>query len=131
MYYDKSSKNWSQHFLKQAENAKQPPPAPINSFPAMPLDRYAGTYSNQIYGDFLIKEDTKNLVLVTSGKIKQELPLTHWDRDIFILDWPYSGEEPFKVSFMMNPEGLVSKMDIDAFSREGSGDFIKITSDQK
>ncbi|PJD97030.1 MAG: hypothetical protein CK425_04540 [Parachlamydia sp.] len=131
LYYGRNSKNWSQQFLAEAQKTKKIVSAPAAPFPAMPLSHYTGTYSNPIYGNVFIKEDQKNLLLVIPSKVEHNIPLTHWDRDIFSLKWPNLEEPPSKVSFLLNEEGAVSKMDIEVFSEEGSGDFIKIISDHQ
>ncbi len=54
-----------------------------------------------------------------------KLILKHWDRDIFILEWPIVDDSQSKVIFIPDESGKISKMRIEYFAREGSGDFEK------
>lgn len=123
-YFGKPDKNWSQHFLEQSQKAEPKTEAPQNISPPLPLHLYTGTYINPIYGELLVKIENKNLVL-SLGKITQTFTLSHWDRDIFTLEDPFSGELPSKVSFLLNKDGIVSTVQLEFLSKEGAGDFIK------
>lgn len=126
MYYKKPDKNWSQFFLERVEQSKTETAKPRNPYPAMPLFNYTGKYYNPIYGDVEVKEENSSLVLYI-GKNKQNLYMKPWDVDMFTLKWPLVEDNDSKVIFIPNDEGQITKMKVELFSKEGSGDFEKVT----
>ena len=53
-----------------------------------PLADYAGTYSNDLYGDVVVSLDRGNLTLHMSKRFQGEL--RHWDYDTFQVRWDYA-----------------------------------------
>ena len=61
------------------------------------------------------------------GKNQKDFTLKPWDRDIFTTSWPPLDEEAIKIMFLMDENGKVAQMQIDALSEEGSGEFDKLS----
>jgi len=103
---------------------------PAKASPAMPLEKYAGVYNNQVYGTMHIFEKNGGL-FATMGSRKTEMPLQHWNRDIFclqlpVVDAPADGFAYFKV----NPEGRIEGVTLDAFNAGDIGFFDKSAENQ-
>jgi hypothetical protein len=73
----------------------------------LPLDLYAGIYTNALYGDLAVREEDDGLVLEL-GPLPSRLSLRHWDRDVFTYALPPSGEVllgQLGVQFTIGPTG--------------------------
>jgi len=53
--------------------------------PSRPLDAYAGTYTDPLYGDLVVTRDGDKLTLQFAGG--QKADLTHWHYDVFRVTW--------------------------------------------
>ena len=127
LYFAKNGSDWSQFFLKEMlekEKKFQAIRPPESAMPAQPLENYAGTYRNPVFGEVLVEKDDQGLQLVL-GKNKTKMPLKHWSRDTFTLDWPPFQEVPSKVFFYTDGDKPVTKMNAELFSSEGDGIFEK------
>lgn len=125
LYFGKKGTDWSQDFLKMMQEKEKkfkemPPPASF--FPSQPLENYAGTYRNPVFGEVRVETDGKDLKLII-GKNQTKIPLQHWSRDTFTLDWTPFQEETSKVFFYSDGDKPVTKMNAELFSREGDGVF--------
>jgi CubicO group peptidase (beta-lactamase class C family) len=126
LYFNKKDQNWSQKLLEATKLAIKTEMIPQKLSPALPLLLYTGSYHNPIFGNVLVKEENNQLTL-TMGKNKQRFVLQHWDRDIFTSQWPLVEDEKFKILFSSDEKGQIDKMQIDLFTKEGDGNFVKIT----
>lgn len=73
--------------------------------PPLSLDAYTGSYTNRLYGDIAVREESGGLVL-DLGPQPSRLELDHWDRDVFTYPLPPSGEVllgKLGVQFMIGP----------------------------
>jgi len=53
--------------------------------PSRPLDAYAGTYVDPLYGDLVVTRDGDHMTLQFAGG--QKANLTHWHHDVFRVVW--------------------------------------------
>jgi hypothetical protein len=72
----------------------QKPPA--NPAPAAPLASYVGTYHNDYWGTAQITEKDGSLRLALGTKL--DVPLDHWDGDVFSYTWVSENSPPGSVS---------------------------------
>lgn len=121
-YFDKTNQNWIQKLVPETQ--EKPNIKLSNPYPSLLLTDYEGVYGNPIYGKVIVARKDTDLEL-TIGKNKLKLILKHWDRDIFALEWPIVDDSQSKVIFIPDEKGKISKMKIEYFSKEGSGDFEK------
>jgi CubicO group peptidase (beta-lactamase class C family) len=128
LYFDKPNQDWSQFLLKKSKDEQTIIATPVNPHPPLSLSQYAGTYYNPAFGKTEVKIEEDHLVLIL-GKNQQSFVLTHWDRDIFTLQWPVAGEDPSRILFLPDESGKIAKMEIEMLVKEGNGTFDKI--DQK
>ncbi|WP_101952074.1 serine hydrolase [Mycobacterium sp. 3519A] len=72
---------------------KTPPPNPA---PAAPLSAYVGTYRNDYWGPARVTESDGALHLALGTKL--DVPLTHWDGNVFSYTWVSENSPPGTVS---------------------------------
>jgi CubicO group peptidase (beta-lactamase class C family) len=88
--------------------------------PSLPLARYAGTYSDSLYGDVTIQAAGDGLRL-KSGT--QEGRLEHWQYETFRLEWDNRWEGTALITFVIGNDGTPSRIELGgrAFERADKG----------
>lgn len=114
---------------KKVETIEKCQAPPANTEPAMPLSEYAGTYINDVYGKIKVTKKDRNLVL-TMGSKKVEMPMLHWNRDVFcltvpVVDAPADGFASFHIS----PGSKVVGVTLEAFNPGDIGFFERAEQD--
>jgi CubicO group peptidase (beta-lactamase class C family) len=92
-----------------------------NTRTTLPLDQYAGNYTNQMYPDVVVESTDKGLQLTYAGAFKAWLE--HWNYDTFVARWEDVGSydgPPSLVRFAFGTDGKVYKVHVDL---EGSIPF--------
>ncbi len=87
------------------------------SRPSLPLERYAGTYTDAWYGDIRIAFESGRLVMTFSKSPDLSGDLVHWQHDTFVVRW-YDRElraDAF-VTFALNPDGSIERARMKAVS---------------
>jgi hypothetical protein len=72
--------------------------------PTLPLDRYASTYADSLFGTATVGLSDGRLTL-QAGTAKGQLE--HWQYDVFRVTWPDPFWDPTYVSFGIDPDGTV------------------------
>ncbi len=117
-YEGRPEKDWSTAVLKAVasdyaadkagrtilEKAYQAGPAPL------PLADYAGTYSNELYGDVKVSMQGGKLVLRASKRFTGALK--HWDHDTFQVQWDYAYLGKGYVTFGLDALGKPVSLDM-------------------
>jgi CubicO group peptidase (beta-lactamase class C family) len=75
--------------------------------PTLALDQYAGTYSDEMYGDAKVSVQNGKLVLAAPGFVGD---LTHWNYDTFQVNWRERSLGKAMVTFTLNAKGKVDEM---------------------
>jgi hypothetical protein len=92
---------------KQVQTAEAKPAA---IGPSLPLDRYAGAYTDPWYGTIKVSQSGKGLRIDFPHSSGMEGPLTHYQYDTFktnpTLDWV----EPAYVTFSIGADGKVDRV---------------------
>jgi CubicO group peptidase (beta-lactamase class C family) len=105
---------------------KQPP---ANPAPALDLSAYAGTYTNDYYGDAIITRQGDGLML-KMGPAQVEYAFTHLDGQVFTF-MPHSENATegsiSTASFAADPSGKVTALTIELFDQNGIGTFKRST----
>ena len=120
-----NGRDWSQTTLnniatarkaQEEAEAKTPKEKVRKSKPMMDLEAYAGTYHSALYGDATITVQNKQLVLQLAPAPALGGTLTHWQHDIFNLEWKnnFALLTPTRVRFIIGPDGKVAEMRLDA-----------------
>jgi CubicO group peptidase (beta-lactamase class C family) len=104
--------------IAAAEATYGTPPATVT--PALPAEAYVGTYSNAYVGDAVVEAEGDGLVLVLGPEGNRRLPLTHFDRDLFLyyidLEMPTM---PTPLQFTIGPDGKAASMSAATFAGNG------------
>ena len=100
---------------------KTPPAAPV---PPLPLERYAGGYSNDYYGSAAITVEDGALALTLGKQGQVRYKLRHWDGSRFVFD--LGGENAVEGSvsyldFTIDQAGNVSGLRTEYFAEDLSG----------
>jgi CubicO group peptidase (beta-lactamase class C family) len=82
--------------------------------PSLPLERYAGTYRDRMYGDLSIAQEKGGLVLRFSRSPSFTADLVPWQYDTFRLHWrdPMGFPKGF-VTFSLDAKGHIKGFDFD------------------
>ena len=89
--------------------------------PSLPEARYAGRYTDQMYGDVTITEENGKLVLRFSHSPALTGDLEHWQYDTFVARWRQANIPDAYVTFALGPDGAIKTMELAAVSP--SADF--------
>ena len=76
----------------------------------MALDRLLA--DDELFGDLIVREESGGLVMEL-GPLPAQLPLEHWDQDVFTYPLPPSGEVllgKLGVQFMIGASGTATAM---------------------
>jgi CubicO group peptidase (beta-lactamase class C family) len=126
-YLNESGHNWSAEALARVkelekkadeERAKQEAERVADTKPSLPLEKYTGTYSDELYGDAEIKLEDDKLVLHRGPAFVADLE--HWHYDTFRAKFRDRVIDPQMVSFQLDASGKVKALEI-----PGLGEFTK------
>jgi CubicO group peptidase (beta-lactamase class C family) len=87
--------------------------------PSLALDRYAGTYTDSLYGDLRVSFENGHLVATTNPSFVGDLE--HWHYDTFRINWRDRSLGKGWVSFRLGEDGKVA-----AASVEDLGEFRRV-----
>ena len=96
---------------------QQPPATPA---PAAPLSSYVGTYNNDYWGPARVSEKDGKLQLELGTKFN--VPLSHWDGNVFTYKWVSENSPPGsigKATFDGN------KLTLEYYDEMGKGTFTR------
>ncbi|HYT05730.1 MAG TPA: serine hydrolase [Gemmatimonadales bacterium] len=86
------------------------------SKPSLPLEKYAGPYHDDLYGDAAVTLENGKLVLRFSRSPAFTGDLEHWQFDTFIARWRAPHLEDAYVTFALNPDGSIDRFRMTAVS---------------
>ncbi len=87
-----------------------------DSRPSLPLRRYAGRYTDRMYGNATIKEENGGLVLRFDHSPALTGALEHWQYDTFVARWRQPNIPDAYVTFALKPDGAIETMKMAAVS---------------
>jgi hypothetical protein len=88
-----------------------------SSGPSLPLDRYAGTYTDQWYGDVEILEEDRGLAIRFTRTPLLVGDLEHWQHDTFVARWrDRELRADAYVTFALDPDGSIDQVKLRAVS---------------
>lgn len=108
--------------LGEAADYSKPPAQPA---PALADEAYAGTYTNDFFGDIAIIEKDGGL-LIQQGPNKMTFPMKHWDRDTFI--YQTEGESAIGLSgvtFTIGSNDKATSVLVENLNISGEGAFTR------
>ncbi len=86
------------------------------SRPPLPLTRYAGRYTDAMYGDATITMEGDHLVLRFAHSPPFVGDLSHWQYDTFVAHWRAAHLEDAFVTFALRPDGSIDHFTMAAVS---------------
>lgn len=108
--------DWSAYYLGRVKDAEAREAAAVearakqrtkNTRPSLPIREYAGTYSNEVYGDVRIAVDGDRLVASFLASPTYVAVLEHWHYDTFMTRWNERIPEPGLLWFTIGPNANV------------------------
>jgi CubicO group peptidase (beta-lactamase class C family) len=86
------------------------------SRPSLPVEKYAGRYHDELYGDAAITLENGRLVLRFSHSPAFTGDLEHWQYDTFVARWRAPHLEDAYVTFALSPDGSIDRFRLTAVS---------------
>ena len=123
--------DWSAQYLELArrseerseESARERDQARLQgTIPSLPLEEYAGTYSNSLYGEMTVAVEDDSLVVQYWDDFIGDLE--HWHHDIFRVVWRRPDAGRSFVRFTLDERARITAMEVDEFGelrRTGRG----------
>ncbi|HET7296753.1 MAG TPA: serine hydrolase [Gemmatimonadales bacterium] len=117
--------DWVQAFAQAAELARASADSTVRaaratrdsaSGPSLPLQRYAGHYRDELYGDAELALEGGTLVLRLSRSPAFVGDLEHWQYDTFVAHWRTRHIEDAYVTFALGPDGSIDRFQMAAVS---------------
>jgi CubicO group peptidase (beta-lactamase class C family) len=114
------AKDWSASHLKtmksfeaqgKAAEKKRNDERVKDTKPSLALDKYAGTYQDEMYGDVKVEQDESGKLLVRYGAAFMG-DLEHWHYDTFQAVWRDRGLGKSLITFTLNAQGKVEAVKI-------------------
>jgi CubicO group peptidase (beta-lactamase class C family) len=99
-----------------AAQVQQQVAQPAKIGPSLPLDRYAGDYSDPWYGTIKVRPTGKGLHIAFPHSTGMEGPLTHYQYDTFRTNPSLKWVEPAYVTFSMDADGKIDRVTMKAVS---------------
>jgi hypothetical protein len=127
-YLGATPRDWSTEMLKtmtgleeraRAMAAKQEAERVTGTQPSLALDKYAGEYRSEMYGDATVALDNGTLTLKRGPQIVGKLE--HWHYDVFRVTWADRQMGRGFVSFRLDQRGRVAEMNM-----ENLADFSRV-----
>jgi len=115
-YLKRPPKDWSASMLKadrelegqaRQETKNQEATRVAGTKPSLPLERYAGTYSDTLDGDATVRREGDGLVFQYGTLVAD---LAHWQYDTFQAIWRQRRLGKAYATFVLGPDGKVAEM---------------------
>lgn len=102
-------KNYLKHdSIKNEERKKLQNARILNSRPSLTIEKYAGTFNDEMYGDIFIVYENRNLRIKFSHTPLFTGILNHWHYDTFEIDWEDPRVPNGFITFNFNSDGTIS-----------------------
>jgi hypothetical protein len=130
-YLGASPRDWSaihlartraQEAREAATTAKLAAARDATSKPTLSLDKYAGTYVNPMYADFVVTYEGGALAARFGPNFSGRLE--HWQYDTFRVLMETLGADSELATFSLDAKGVVNRVDV-----QGIGEFMRKTSE--
>lgn len=81
--------------------------------PSVPLERYEGTFTNDVYGDIRVRREGEGLVLDYAPMYVADLE--HWHHDTFRAVWRRPGAGRSFITFSLDERARITALDLEDF----------------
>jgi CubicO group peptidase (beta-lactamase class C family) len=125
-YLDAPRRDWSRDLLAAAQQRWEATDRRqrhrerariVGTEPSLPLDRYAGTYIDSLYGEMNVDQVADGSLVLRFGHLWKG-DLEHWHFNTFRVHWQDSSMGQSFLTFSLAPDGRVRMMSLEEF-----GDF--------
>ena len=126
-YLNAPARDWSSEFLKsskelenraKAAEKKRESERATGTSPSLPLEKYAGTFQSEMYGETRVALDKEKLVIRLGPNTGD---LEHWHYDTFRVTWRDPVRGKGFISFRLNSQGKVETLNVEDLS-----DFTRV-----
>lgn len=116
------SRDWNAEFFNLYSNIKKENEKRVEEFkakraentkPSLPLEAYAGKYTDKLYGEVLIQVDDSGLRFSSNNYLSAKL--RHWHYDTFVTKFERSWRGEWPVQFVLGADGKVAKVSFSGF----------------
>jgi len=120
-YFGKPAKDYSNESMTEALRMEEladafKPKRPDPPDPVLPLERYVGNYSSEVYGYINITaEEKENRLLATMGPRRLQNFLYPWNRDMFFAHIPEFMNKTGFAAFRLDPNGNPESIEMTLF----------------
>jgi CubicO group peptidase (beta-lactamase class C family) len=97
--------------MKKAEGSRA-----ADSKPSLPLEKYAGTYTDAWYGPITIRQENGALTIIFDHTPSMVGDLQHWQYDTFKAHWRTRTIEDAFITFSLRPDGSIDSARMAAVS---------------
>jgi CubicO group peptidase (beta-lactamase class C family) len=104
--------------MKKAEGARA-----ADSKPPLPMEKYAGVYTDAWYGPITIRQENGGLVITFDHTPSMVGDLEHWQYDTFKTHWRDRTLEDAFVTFSLKPDGSIESVRLAAVSPMADSSF--------
>ncbi len=132
IYCGNPEKDYSAEMLKkdkekEALDRSKEPGRPENPAPPVPLEKYTGVFTNDLYGDITVNTAGAGGLSIVIGPAKMRLSLKAWDADTFKATFAIFAEEEDAglVRFSRDASGNIGSLDIEMLDEDGCGAFTR------
>jgi CubicO group peptidase (beta-lactamase class C family) len=94
-----------------------------DSKPSLPLERYAGRYTDPMYGDMTIALEDGTPVMRFGASPAFVGDLEHWQHDTFVARWRQRNLADAYVTFHLKPDGSIDGIRMEAFRPDADFSF--------
>ena len=128
IYLNATPRDWSAEMLKVTKNLEEQTKAAEKkaetervqgTSPSLALEKYAGTFQSDMYGEMKIVFENNKLVLQRGPNFTGDLQ--HWNYDTFRIVWRDAMQGKGFVNFRLNTQGKVDVVNI-----EGLAEFTRV-----
>jgi hypothetical protein len=131
MYFGFPESDWTSDFVKKRKRNKAAIALRFDSyipFPSLDKTLLSGVYRNDLYGDIVIKEKNKNLLMLYK---KAEIPLEPISGQLFSIDTHlltdrYGDDDKCLISFKLSGDGAVTELVPSLLDHGGDAHFKKV-----
>lgn len=110
LYLEVSRRGWE----RSAEEARRLEESRITgTSPSLPLEAYAGTYGNDLYGDMKVELENGRLVFRNFDVYTGDLE--HWHHDIFRIHWRHPDAGRSFARFRLDERGRITGVEVNEY----------------
>jgi len=134
-----ANKDWSKDLLQlytaqkaKADSTKKERESKrvLGTQPTVPLEKYAGTYKNEIYGPITVENGSAALTVRFKAQDRLTFDLTHWQHDVFKGTSRDAQHQEVMIQFRIDVDGTPNEVRFDVYG-QWTDEMILATREKK